>query len=466
MKISKSHINTLIDFAAIITCVGIFIIGSLININRFWQFELGYYDLGMFDRPIWEIAHFRPPIIDHFVVGGKINLADHFNPGIYLLSPIYWLTSKTEALLILPSLAVGVSGYVIYNIGKKLYLSRMLSFGVLFMYFFFLGTQNAIYSDFHALTIASLTIALTYYFIITNSKRFFISSLLLTLSLKESLFIFGFSIGIFIYIYKKWRKLGLSIVILSIIWGILIVKIIMPGIAGQVYTYPISLPLNPILLIKELTTPILKLKTISLSFISFLFLPLGSASLLPHIFLNFASRFLTIGAIRWDLGLHYNAEIAPTLAIASLLTLQKFRKYITVKIGYIVGIIMIIFSVSLNIFYINGPYILGVHPAFYRHTNNFHFLTDLVSQVPKESTVATQNNLASHFLHHKNVWILREGYEKNNPDYIVIDLREGQNPNNHLGIKNLDELFTHITLNPEYKVVYNQGEQYIFKRVQ
>src|SRR3989338_7257533 len=95
-----------IHIAAIAMCALYALAGILINLNRFWQFDLGYYDFGMFDRPIWNLAHFKAPIIDHMVVGGKINLADHFNPGIYLLVPIYWFTDRSEALLIVPSIAI------------------------------------------------------------------------------------------------------------------------------------------------------------------------------------------------------------------------------------------------------------------------------------------------------------------------------------------------------------------------
>lgn len=51
---------------------------------------------------------------------------------------------------------------------------------------------------------------------------------------------------------------------------------------------------------------------------------------------------------------------------------------------------------------------------------------------PPTATIATHNNLAAKFTHQR-VWLLKENYELHMPDYILIDIREGQNPNNFFG---------------------------------
>lgn len=95
--------------------------GSLVSLNRYWQYEVFYYDFGIFDRAIWLVAHFNPPIVDHLVASGKWIFADHFYPSVFLLSPLYWFTDRQEILLIVQSLIVGLSGLVIYFIGKEVF---------------------------------------------------------------------------------------------------------------------------------------------------------------------------------------------------------------------------------------------------------------------------------------------------------------------------------------------------------
>ena len=453
-----------VDIAAIIFCLLFIATGILINLNRFWQFELGYYDFGIFDRPIWLISQFKAPIIDHFLVGGKINLADHFNPGIYLLAPLYWFTSRSEIILIIPSIAVGISGFILYSIGKKLLKSHFAPLSVMVAYYLFLGTQNAIYSDFHAVTISALTIALTYWAAVTKSKKLFLVFLVLTLSLKENLVLFGISVALFIWVYNNWKKYAIYTLIGSIVYGLVLIKIVMPFFAGQPYIYTTPHSLNAQQIITALFMQLIKVKTVFLTFLSFLFLPLFYLPLLPHIALNFISRFIPEGGTRWDLGLHYNAEIAPTLAIASLFTLKTIKeKYGKLLVQYIAGALFL-WGILFNLFYFKGPFLLAIHPVFYEHTNVFGFLRTLVSKVPKNATVAAQNNLASYFLHNNNVWILRENYKIHKPDYIVIDAREGQNPSNFLGIEDIRMLLKSIKKDPDYSIYFRETDQYIFKR--
>ncbi|MDA1316507.1 MAG: DUF2079 domain-containing protein, partial [bacterium] len=323
MRISSK----LFDYAIVFFALLILFVGVSINLNRFWQYELGYYDFGMFDRPIWLISQFQPPIIDHFIVGGKINLADHFNPIIYLFAPLYFISDRSELILIMPTIAIVLSGLFLYKIGKHVLKHSFLAFSIAFAFFMFLGTQNAIYSDFHEVTIASLTITLSCWAVmIKKSKKLLLLFLFLTLGLKEGLFIFGLSMGAFVYVYNHWKKFGMYVFSGSLLWGYAVVKFIIPAIAGRDYTYPITTSLNPFIIIPKLVTPIIKIKTVAVSLLNFLFLPIIALPTLPHIVLHYSSRFLTEGSTRWDLGLHYNAEIAPTLAVSSMLGILMIQK--------------------------------------------------------------------------------------------------------------------------------------------
>ena len=127
------------DLLVICSCILFFIGGAAINVHNFWQFNLGYYDFGIFDRAIWSVAHLQPPVIDHFIVPGKLNFADHFNPSIYIFAPIYWFTDKSEYILIMPSLFVAISGFFLYLIGKKILKDKISAFVILVCYFLYQG---------------------------------------------------------------------------------------------------------------------------------------------------------------------------------------------------------------------------------------------------------------------------------------------------------------------------------------
>src|SRR3989338_7619457 len=158
MKVEKYK-----DVAAYIFSLCFIAAGILVSLNRFWQYEVFYYDFGIFDSAIWSVSRFKPPIIDHLAVGGKWIFADHFNPSIFFLSPLYWFTDKQEIILIAQSVIVGASGFVLYKIGKEVIKNKFLSFSVLVSYFLFVGLQNAIISDFHEVTVSTLPLMLTFW---------------------------------------------------------------------------------------------------------------------------------------------------------------------------------------------------------------------------------------------------------------------------------------------------------------
>lgn len=460
----KKSGTSLMDVSAILLCLLFAIGGILINLNRFWQYESGYYDFGMFDVPIWKIAHFQLPIIDHFIVSGKLNLADHFNPSIYLFAPIYWFTSKSEALFFIQDIAVGLSGYVIYSIGKYLLKNKFIPLAVLMSYFLFTGLQNAVWFDFHELTVMTFFLSLTFWAIIKSDKKLFILFFIVTLLFKETLFLLGIGLSFFIFFYrKKWRKLAIITLICSIFWGWFSIKVLIPYLSGGIYVYSPKIPLNIFLIIKSLFSPFIKIKTVFQTFLSFLFLPIFTPASWLIFILNFSSRFLSEGAVRWDMGLHYSAEIAPTLAVSSLLGLKFIKEKFGKKPVYVLSLLMIVNSLFLYRFVFHGPYGLAYNRAFYGHTKDFRYLDELIARIPKNASVLAQNNLASRFLH-QQVWILRENYKTHRADYIIFDLRPGQNPVNFLGIENSEKLLEDIKKNKNYEMIYHEKEQYIFKR--
>lgn len=425
----------------------------LVSLHRFWQYEVFYYDFGIFDAAIWNVAHFRPPVIDHFVIPGKVIFADHFSPSMFLLTPIYWFTSRPEALLIAQSLAVGLSALVLYAIGKHVLNRHVAALSVTIAYLLFVGTQNAIIADIHEVTFMMLPLMLTLYAITKKRQLLFWVSFLVTLGFKESSSLLGVGLAMLIFLTnKEWRKKAIVVTGISIIWGILTTQVIIPYYYGKPYFY------TPTIVWSMLDDPI-KRKTLLMSFLSFGFLPLLYPPAWPLILQDLATRFMQKDfSLRWGLGLHYSAQLSVIMAYSSIKALQQYKKY---SLG--ISVIILLIAVYLHQFKIHGPLGLSYNPAFYAHTKNFKFLDDLIARVPKGATVMTQNNIAPHMIHTHNVYLLRDMYDDFAPEYFVLDLRDGQNPNNFFGVKR-DVLLLKLTTDPRYEIAYQTNEQVIYKR--
>lgn len=452
--------NNIVDFMAIVFLLTFFVCGVLVSLHRYWQFDVFYYDFGIFNQAIWNVSQFKLPIIDHFIVPGKVIFADHFSPSIFILSPLYWFTDRAEVLLIAQSLFVSSSGIILYIVGFQLLKDKLSSFLIMVSYFSFVGLQNSVITDFHELTILTPFLSFLYLCYVTKRKWLFIILVLIILGFKESLFTFGIGLGIFVFFSRReWRIIAILIFFFSLFWALLTIKYIIPFFSLQPYYYSPELSL-PIFLADSG----MKIKTLLYSFSTYILLPLGAIWLYPIYILHFATRFFSERSTRWGLGLHYSAEIAPTLAFGALIYLQQIKKVFPIKYIRMISLLSMFASLFIFRFILHGPFLLAINPAFYNHTKDFAYLENLIKRIPSNVSISAQNNLAIRFFKQSS-FILTDDYKRNNPEVILLDLRPGQNPNNFLGIKNEKTLFERIKADKKYTLYYHEGDQYIFKKL-
>jgi uncharacterized membrane protein len=452
----------LANFCAIGICFAFTMAAVLVSVNRFWQYETQYYDFGIFDTAIRNVATFQPPIIDHFIVEDKWIFADHFHPAIFLLSPLYWFTQRSEVLLVAQAVAVGASAFVLYLIAVKLLPKRVLALAVLISYVLFVGLQNALITDFHEITVMTLPLMLCYWAIVNERKKLTVVFFMLTLAFKELLFPLGIGLALFMWWYRPaWRKMAVALAVYAVAWGVATIKFIIPTFAGGLYQY--VPPQREMSVFAQLLLPVIKLKTVVLIFGSFLFLPFFYLPTLPILLMNLGMRFLSGSSNHWDLGFHYNAEIAPTLAVSSALALAWISKKFGVRVVYLLAALLVLISAFFYRVVLRGPLAMSYNPAFYAHTKDFQYMNDFLKQVPAGKSVMTQNNLAVRFTD-RHVKLLRENYEQYQPELVVLDLRDGQNPNNFMGVKDVNGILSRLLVDPQYTVLYHQGAQYIFER--
>lgn len=442
----------------------------LVSVHRYWQYDAFHYDLSIFDAAIWNVSRFKAPIIDHEISGGKWILADHFLPSIFLFSPLYWFTDKIEALLIGQALCVGLALVFAFSISKKLIKSKLFQLALLFSFMGFVGLQYAIISNFHPVVAAILPLMICFWAIVNKKWHFYWLSFFIFLGFKENIALIGLGLGIYLCFKKKKQlKQGLLTLIISLIYGLLVSKLVIPFFSGGTYNYWPSFKKPLLNWFIDFFWPLMKFKTLFISFITFGFLPLFYLPLLPTFFIIFYSRFvINTGPARWDLAMHYSALISPLMFMAGVEMVRILEKNKKIKVFlnyYALFIILAVFVIHR--FIIHGPLGLAYHPEFYKNTPRQKFLNDFVARVPKKGSVMTQNHLSPRFTHRdKRVFLLKDKYWLYQPDLVVIELREGQNPNNfwpsHRWV--YEEIVDNLKVNESYKLIYEQNEQYLFEK--
>ena len=450
--------------------VGIVVLFTLsyifLTLNRYWQFEYFFTDNVYFDTALWKVAHGLAPIVRHSALGEINILGDHFHPTIFLFSLFYLLTSRQEIIFIAMSLLYGLSALLGLIIGFKLIRSRFAVLALMIAYFLYLGTQNAFIYGFHEVNLMSLFFLLTMAGLIFNRNIIYWLGLCLLLLTKESYAVVGIMIGVFIWLsFPQKRKMAVMTVVLSMIYFLVVTKFIIPSFSGRYLYGEVSLPKDLPELILRLVTPSEKLRTVFVSLASFGFLPVLNVATLPLILQDLFLRFVFVipGTVQYSLDYHYNLALAPILLFSSFWTLRRFD-------ARVFGVVVLVLSfVFLRFSNPRGPLLLVLNKDFYANTKNNQFLWDFLSRVPKEGKIMTQNHFG-YPLDHSSVYEIVTKCDKLqeiNPDYVVVDLRPDQNPNNFVPITHdrTQKWIEYILQRGDFKIYYQDGQNYILQKI-
>lgn len=470
MQKFKKYIDLHFDAIVYLFIILYAVLALSVSIGRFWQFQSFYYDFGIFDSAIWKVSRFELPVINHINFSGidRIIFSDHFNPSIFLISPFYWLTDRQEILLVIQVLAVVGASIIAYKMARENLKSKIASFGLVMAFLGYVGMQNALITDFHEATIAVLVLMMIFWFVSKKQWKYYFACLIILLGLKESFAGLGVGLGLMFLIRKVNWKVSLGTIVISMLWGYIVIKYVIPYFSGGYYYFtPTSLPTNFNELVNDLIYPAVKVKTVAYSFATFGFLPLFDISVLPAIFENFFERFVLSSYKGIDLGMHYNATLSPLLFMGALNVLKWLEKNEkTYKFSNILGFVIIFIVLFLHRFTLRGPLALAYNPVFYKQFAGSKYVRDFLSNVPREGLVMTQNDLAVRFTHGKLMLITLD-YKKYNPDVIALNLTEGQNPNSlyPLGYSGTTVLKDLLAKDKDYKLEKFADGLYLFTKI-
>lgn len=220
----------------------------------------------------------------------------------------------------------------------------------------------------------------------------------------------------------------------------------------------IKFVLNPVNLLVSLFIPYVKLKTLVLSLGYFAFLPLLNFWLIIPIIFQFAGRFLDFEhTYRWEVFYHYSGELAAILSFGTILALKKINLR---KRKYFVTLIFIVSIFSVALFH--SPLLLLRKSEFWREENWMKDNDYIISQVPKNNSVAAQNNLVPHLSLREKIYVLPT---INDADYVVLDLRERQDRFNFYSLSFDDMRQLQTSLTGEYQLINQKGQAYLYKKI-
>ncbi len=389
-------------FLPYIICCIFFIAYSTLSIVKHDHYQSYGFDLGITDQIVWEYSKFDAPITTvHYYPYTSI-LTDHVEFIYALLSPFYWIWDDPRMLLFLQAAAICFAGLPLYFLAQSKKIKPIVTYALLLSYLTFYGLQNAIWFDVHSEVFGASFLPWFIYFLDKKKKYWCLVFFLLTIFCKENMAFLTLLIS-GVYFLKRKSKIDFIYIFLSAFYLFIIFAIYFPYFTKLGYEYANTRGLLESIDLRNFFNTSNKKEVFLVSLGSFGFLPiLSPLSLIPFIG-DLFSYFVVGNNIKEASGLfmHYRVTLGALLEWSTILTLAKykfFNKWYTALYLFIL-IIVFQFTLHLPLSYLTKHWFWHQPPAA---TNITHLLTYL----PPNASVVSQNNITPHITQRYNIFTL------------------------------------------------------------
>jgi len=489
----KEKFFSLLLWTAIASYCGIF---GTMSVLRYLSFNTAFYDLGIYDHSIWNIA--KQGNWKYLVWG-------HFRPIVGVYGLFYKLFPSAITLLLLQTLAIGISAVPLYYIAKGNLRSSYYAFLVVIIYFLYSPVEYNNLFGFHADHLIVLLMFLGFYFLKKNRPIAFLLVSLPGLFLKEPLILSMGGMGLYAIVryrrYKSGAILSVSAAILFYLVmsdvmlylgrdsyaGIVLLRGSFSYLGNNFFAAAKNLLFHPWIAIREIID-IWKAGYLGFLFLPLLFVPLLSPlSLLPAIPALAISLLSRLPHHYW-IQHQYTASLIAPLFVALIYGLKRLnakegylriwlKKNLRIRLGknqllkVSLGSILII-SLYYNITLSPSPISVlfwkklmrDYYKTSYVVTRRDRVLSDAIRKfIPQNSSVVSQNTVNNSYLaHREEYYCFPEQIES--ADYVVLDQKRA-----HYVVGEVDEEEYEKEFNKllkSHQIVFSYDGIYIFKRIQ
>jgi len=174
-------------------------------------------DLGIMDQAIWSTVHGQ---ILHQTICNTISdtncassegitrLAIHVEPILFPISLLYLLWPDPRTLLVLQTIVVAAGAYPAFWLARLRLRNELAAVAIALLYLLYPAQQQAIVSDFHAVTFTASLLLFTFYFLYTRRTGWLFVCAFLSMTCKEEIPLVITMFGIWSVLFQhRWPAL-------------------------------------------------------------------------------------------------------------------------------------------------------------------------------------------------------------------------------------------------------------------
>lgn len=201
---------------------------SRLSIIDHWNLHTANWDLGIYHNIVWNSAN-GDFLGCSFCKGGK-HYSAHFDPILWIFTPIYRMSPRAETLLIIQSFWLALGAIPLFLYARRVLGSAWWACTIVAAYCFMPALHGANLYDFHSLALLVPTAIFAVYFL--DSKRFvgYWLSIALLLLTREDMSLLCCFVGLYAWFTGK-RKTALATVVVALTYlGAVKMFIMAPGL--------------------------------------------------------------------------------------------------------------------------------------------------------------------------------------------------------------------------------------------
>jgi len=186
------------------------------------------FDTALYDQLLWLLANGHEPFS---TVVSRPMLGDHFQPGLVLLTPLYWLGLDIEGVFIAQSIGLALTAPALFALARASGATPALASLPAFLWLTCPWVASVNLFDFRPLTFVPVLLVLSLLAALQGRHALLVVSAILALSLKEDVSLTYFILGVILAAQGK-RRVGAVLALGSAVWFIVASRI-MQSLGGS-----------------------------------------------------------------------------------------------------------------------------------------------------------------------------------------------------------------------------------------
>jgi uncharacterized membrane protein len=413
-----------------------------------WMQQSNYgtfgFDMGIFDQGIWLLSRFQNPFV---TVRGLSLWANHVNPNVLLLVPIYWLGGGPHALYLVQTIALALGAWPVWLLARDKLEEPWSALVVAGAYLLFPSLQWTNWWHFHPEALAVTPMLFAWWF--AKNRRWWRYALCVALvvACKEDAALVIVALGLLVA-FRFNREVGLFTASIALFWLVIAVEFVIPGGGRPLAQDPIFSDrfgtlgnTLPSIMYNAIRHPsrvlVLALQPNRLDYYRMMFVPVAGLCFLspamlialPALVVNVTSIYGSAYSIRF----HYQALIIAAIFIAVTETCGRFAGNPPVRRAAM-GLLAAT-SLAANVAWSPSPIGVKYRSGIWAlHKADKVAFDRAVELVPPKAGVSASYTIISHLTHRKHAyewpnpfragnWGIRDlnTHPPTNVDYLVLD---------------------------------------------